>query len=281
MSIGSKLEKIVESEITPYIILSIFSVIMLSPIVLIFLNSFKSLEEALIWPPTIIPMRPTLDTYIKVLNSPVPITLRNSLIIATGTTALVLGLGLPTAYAISKYRFRGSKFSMLFFLASRIIPPLSLLIPFYIMMTWLKIINTYLVLILLDTYLAFPLMVWILKAFFDDFERDLIDAALVDGCSRLGAFLRVAIPLSAVGIAAAGIITFLWTWNEFVYAMIFTATEDIAPVTIGIFHFVGDEVIEWNALSAVGIFTSLPAIIFFIIAQKYIVEGMTKGAIKL
>ena len=124
-------------------------------------------------------------------------------------------------------------------------------------------------------------MVWILKAFFDDFERDLIDAALVDGCSRLGAFLRVAIPLSAVGIAAAGIITFLWTWNEFVYAMIFTATEDIAPVTIGIFHFVGDEVIEWNALSAVGIFTSLPAIIFFIIAQKYIVEGMTKGAIKL
>ncbi len=281
MSIGSKLEKIIESEITPYVILSIFSVIMLSPIVLIFLNSFKSLEEALIWPPTIIPMRPTLDTYIKVLNSPVPITLRNSLIIATGTTALVLGLGLPTAYAISKYRFRGSKFSMLFFLASRIIPPLSLLIPFYIMMTWLKIINTYLVLILLDTYLAFPLMVWILKAFFDDFERDLIDAALVDGCSRLGAFLRVAIPLSAVGIAAAGIITFLWTWNEFVYAMIFTATEDIAPVTIGIFHFVGDEVIEWNALSAVGIFTSLPAIIFFIIAQKYIVEGMTKGAIKL
>ena len=275
MSIGSKLEKIIESEITPYVILSIFSVIMLSPIVLIFLNSFKSLEEALIWPPTIIPMRPTIDTYIKVLNSPVPITLRNSLIIATGTTALVLGLGLPTAYAISKYRFRGSKFSMLFFLASRIIPPLSLLIPFYIMMTWLKIINTYLVLILLDTYLAFPLMVWILKAFFDDFERDLIDAALVDGCSRLGAFLRVAIPLSAVGIAAAGIITFLWTWNEFVYAMIFTATEDIAPVTIGIFHFVGDEVIEWNALSAVGIFTSLPAIIFFILAQKYIVEGLS------
>ena len=281
MSVASKLEKIVESEITPYTILTIFSVVMLSPIVLIFFNSFKRLDEALRWPPTIIPSSPTLETYFRVLNSPVPLTLRNSLIIATGTTILVLGLGLPTAYAISKYSFKGSKFSMLFFLASRIIPPLSLLIPFYVMMSWLRLTNTFQALIILDTYLSFPLMVWILKAFFDDFERDLIDAALVDGCSRLGAFIRVAIPLSAVGIAAVGIITFLWTWNEFVYAMIFTATEDIAPVTIGIFHFVGDEIIEWNSLSAVGIFTSLPAIIFFIFAQKYIIEGMTKGAIKL
>jgi len=281
MGLASKLEGIVESEVTPYIVLSVFSAVMVSPIILIFFNSFKTLHEALSWPPTIIPSQPTLEAYIKVINSPVLLTLRNSLIIASGTTFLVLALGLPTAYGISKYSFKGSKFAMLFFLASRIIPPLSLLIPFYIMMTWLKLTNTFQCLIILDTYLAFPLMVWILKAFFDEFERDLIDAALVDGCSRLGAFLRVAIPLSAVGIAAVGIITFLWTWNEFVYAMIFTATEDIAPVTIGIFHFVGDEVIEWNSLSAVGIFTSLPAIIFFIFAQKYIIEGMTKGAIKL
>jgi len=281
MSIGSKLEKIVESEITPYIVLTVFSVVLLSPIILIFFNSFKGLDEALRWPPTIIPNNPTLEAYLKVIDSPVLLSLRNSLIIASGTTVLVLGLGVPTAYAISKYRFRGSKLTLLFFLASRVIPPLSLLIPFYIMMSWLNLTNTFTCLIILDTYLAFPLMVWILKAFFDEFERDLIDAALVDGCSRLGAFIRVAIPLSAVGIAAVGIITFLWTWNEFLYAMIFTATEDISPVTIGIFHFVGDEVIEWNSLSAVGIFTSLPAIIFFIFAQKYIVEGMTKGAIKL
>lgn len=254
---------------------------MISPIILMFLNSLKKLGEAFRWPPTIIPENPVLDAYIKVFNSPVLLTLRNSLIIACGATALTLVLTLPTAYAMSKYRFRGSRGAMIFFLASRIVPPLSLLIPFYLIMSWLKLINTFQCLIILDTYLAFPLMVWTLKGFFDEFGRDLIDAALVDGCSKLGAFIRVVMPLSAVGIAAVGIITFLWTWNEFIYAMIFTSTDDVAPVTIGIFHFVGDEVIEWNSLSAVGIFTSLPATMFFIFAQKYIIEGMIKGAIKL
>jgi len=207
--------------------------------------------------------------------------MRNSLILSLITTFLVLVIALPTAYALSKYPFRGSKVILLSYLASRIIPPVSLLVPFYVMLSILHLIDTYIGLILTYTYITLPIIIWILKGFFDEFPKDLIDSALIDGCTRLGAFFRVVLPTSAVGVAAAGIVTFLWCWNEFLFPMVFTTSNNVAPLTTGIFEFVGDEVIEWNSLSAVGIFASLPAIIFFIFAQKYIIAGLTKGALKL
>ena len=277
-----KLVKIIESSITAYIVISIIGLIRISPIILIALNSFKTTQEALAWPPTLFPKTLTLDAYIEVIQSPspIPIALRNSCIIAGGTTFCVLALGVFTAYGLSKYRFRGSGQILLFHLITRIIPPISLIVPFYIILSSLNLTNTFTGLIIILTYLAYPLVVMIIKSFFDALPRDLVDAALIDGCTRTGAFLRVVLPLSAVGIAAAGIITFLWTWNEFLYALVFTSTTDVKPVTVTIFHFVGEELIDWNLLSAVAIVTSLPAIIFFIFAQKYIVTGLTKGGLK-
>jgi len=145
----------------------------------------------------------------------------------------------------------------------------------------LRLLNTLIALIIVNVYMSFPLVTWILKGFFDEFPQELIDAAIIDGCSRFGALLRVVIPVSAPAIAAAGIITFLWTWNEFIYAIILTLSKDVYPMTVGIFYFVGDVVIEWNSLCAVAVFTSLPAIIFFVVFQKQIVEGLAKGAIKI
>jgi len=271
---------LVESQITPYIILCLLAIFMLSPIVLMFFNSLKTITEAFSWPPTILPREPSLEAYIRVFSSDVPLTLRNSAIIAMSTTVIVVCVALPTAYALSRYPYKGSRVALLFFLASRIIPPLSLLVPFYLLLSHLRLVNTLLGLIIIDTYLSLPLIIWMLKGFFDEFPQELIDSALIDGCSKLGAFIRVVLPVTSVAIAAAAIITFLWTWNEFIYAMVFTTTSDASPITVGIFTFVGDEVIEWNSMCAVGIFTSLPAIVFFILAQKYIVEGLTKGAIK-
>ncbi|MEM4177561.1 MAG: carbohydrate ABC transporter permease [Nitrososphaeria archaeon] len=273
--------RIIEHDLTPYVLLIAAAAFMVSPIVLMFLNSFKSMAEALAWPPTVFPTSPTLESYIRVFESAVPITMRNSLILSLSTTTLVLTIALPTAYGLSKYPFRGSKAILIFYLASRIIPPISLLIPFYIMLTILNLIDTHLGLILIYTYISLPLIVWVVKGFFDEFPKDLIDAALIDGCTRLGAFVRVVLPSAAVGVAAAGIITFLWSWNEFLYPMVFTTSTSVGPLTTGVYEFVGDEVIEWSALSAVGMFASLPAIIFFILAQKYIIAGLTKGALKL
>ncbi|MCX8189284.1 MAG: carbohydrate ABC transporter permease [Nitrososphaeria archaeon] len=273
--------RIIENKFTPYLVTIIFSIFMISPIILMLFNSFKSAAEAFAWPPTIFPINPTLETYVRVFNSAVPLTMRNSVILSIITTLIVLAIALPTAYALSKYPFRGSKLILLFYLASRIVPPVSLLVPFYIMLSILKLIDTHLGLILVYTYITLPIIIWIIKGFFDEFPKDLIDSALVDGCTRLGAFFRIVLPTSAVGVAASGIITFLWSWNEFLFPMIFTTSNHVAPLTTGVFEFVGDEVIEWNSLSAVGIFASLPAIIFFIFAQKYIIAGLTKGALKL
>ena len=281
MGLKKSFEKFVEHPAVPHTFLILLSIAMVSPLVLIAFNSFKSSKEAFTWPPTIFPAHPTLDAYIRVVNSPIPLNLRNSLILASSVTGIVLLISIPSAYGISKYPFKGSKGVMLSYLGSRVIPPLSLLIPFYIMISQMKLLNTLTALIIVDSYMAFPLIIWILKGFFDEYPKDLIDAALVDGCSRLRALFSVVLPTSATGIAAAGIITFLWTWNEFIYAIILTTTRDVFPMTVGIFYFVGDTVIEWNSLSAVAIFTSLPAILFFIFFQKYIVEGLTKGAIKM
>ncbi|MGQ9782061.1 MAG: carbohydrate ABC transporter permease [Nitrososphaeria archaeon] len=269
-----------KADISPYIVLAILASILLSPIVLITFNSFKNTAETFGWPPTIIPKEFSLEAYEDVINSYVPLTLRNSLIISVGTMVVVLLFSIFTAYGISKYKFKGSRQISFLILTTRIIPPLSLIVPFYILMGWLKLTDTFLCIIILETYMNYPLMVWTLKGFFDDFPQDLIDSALVDGCSRTRAFLRVVLPVSAVSLAAAAIITFLWTWNEFIYAIIFLSTPDVQPITVGIFQFVGDEVIEWNSLSAVSVFTSIPAIIFFVVAQKYIVSGLLKGAVK-
>lgn len=269
-----------KTDILPYIVLIVFTSILLSPIVLITFNSFKNTTETFGWPPTIIPREFSLEAYVSVVKSRVPLTLRNSLIISLATTAVVLLFSIFTAYGISRFKFRGSRQISFMILTTRIIPPLSLVVPFYILMSWLKLTDTFLCIIILETYLNYPLIVWTLKGFFDDFPQDLIDSALVDGCSRTKAFLRVVLPVSALSLAAAAIITFLWTWNEFIYAMIFLSTPDVQPVTVGIFQFVGDEVIEWNSLSAVATFTSIPAVIFFVVAQKYIISGLLKGAVK-
>lgn len=281
MRVRSFLAKIIEKPITPYIVAIMILAIMLSPIIFTAFTSFKTREETFSWPPTYFPERPTLNAYKEVMyESPLPRHLLNSLIISLGTTGIVLGVGLFTSYGLSQYRFRGSKGLLIFLLATRIIPPIALLTPFYILFSYFHLINTYFGLIIINTFLVYPLAVWMLKSFFDTFPRDLIDAALVDGCSRPSAFFRIVIPVSAIGIAAVAIISFLWTWNEFIFAMLFSNTREIQPVTVGAHYFVGDELVQWDSISATAMFTALPGIIFFMIAQKAIIKGLTLGGVK-
>lgn len=273
--------KILEKRATSYVLLIIILAAMLAPIVFTAFTSFKSRQETFSWPPTYFPQKPTLQAYHQVIfESPIIKHLRNSLIITLGTTAVVMAGGLFTAYGLSQYRFRGSGAVLLIFIATRIVPPISLLIPFYIIMSFLHLINTFTCLIILNTFLWYPFAVWMLKSFFDAFPRDLIDSAIVDGCTRTRAFLSIVLPLSAAGIAAVAIITFLWTWNEFLYGMIFTNTRDVQPITVGAHYFVGDELVQWDSIAATAMFVALPGLIFFSIAQRAIVKGLTAGAIK-
>lgn len=281
MKLRNIIAKTFENPLTSYILLILILIVSLSPIIFTFLTSLKTRTEAFSWPPTYFPHAPTLKAYFTVIfQSPLPRHLLNSLIVALATTGIVVSGGLFTAYGLSQYRFKGSGIVLLIFIATRIIPPVSLLVPFYIIMSYFDLINTYTCLIILNTFLCYPLAVWMLKGFLDDFPRELLDAAIVDGCSRIAAFLKVVVPVCAVGIAAVAVITFLWTWNEFLYAVIFTSTRSIQPVTVGADYFVGDELVQWELIAATAIFTALPGIIFFSIAQKAIIKGLTAGAVK-
>ena len=281
MRLRHTIARILEKPFTSYLLLIIILAIVLSPIIFTALTSFKPREETFRWPPTYFPEKPTLQAYEEVIfRSPMVRHLLNSLIIAVGTTAVVMAGGLFTAYGLSQYKFRGSETVLLIFIATRIIPPISLLVPFYIIMSFLKLINTYACLIILNTFLCYPLAVWMIKSFFDAFPRELVDSAIVDGCTRTGAFLKIVVPISAIGIAAVAIITFLWTWNEFLFAIIFTNTRAVQPITVGAHYFVGDELVQWDSIAATAMFTALPGLIFFSIAQRAIVKGLTAGAVK-
>ena len=272
---------ILEKPLISYLLLIIILFIMLAPIIFTAFTSFKTRAETFRWPPTYFPKKLSLEAYREVLfRSPILRHLLNSLIIAIGTTTIVMIGGLFTAFGLSQYKFKGSKTVLLIFIATRIIPPISLLVPFYIIMSFLHLIDTYACLMIVNTFLWYPFAIWMLKSFFDKFPRELIDSAIVDGCTRTSAFLKVVVPLSAIGIAAVAIITFLWTWNEFLYGIIFSNTRAIQPVTVGAHYFVGDELVQWDSIAATAIFTALPGIIFFSIAQRAIVKGLTAGAVK-
>jgi ABC-type glycerol-3-phosphate transport system permease component len=275
------ISKILSKSSTNYILLVLMLTIMLSPIIFTAMTSFKPREETFRWPPTYFPETFTLEAYREVIfDSPMPRHLLNSLIVSGGTTIIVMVGSIFTAWGISRYRFKGSAIFLFIFIATRIMPPIALLVPFYIIMSYLGLINTYASLIILNTFLCYPLAVWMIKSFFDSFPGELVDSAIVDGCTRTGAFLRVVVPVSAVGISAVAIITFLWTWNEFLFAMIFSNTRAVQPATVGAHYFVGDELVQWDSITATAMFTALPGLIFFSIAQKAIVKGLTAGAVK-
>jgi ABC-type glycerol-3-phosphate transport system permease component len=273
--------RIIDHKATPYVVLGIVLFVLLIPILWTLITSLKTLKEAFQSPPTYFPATLTLEAYKEVLtNTPVPQYVLNSIIYALSTVVFVLSAGTFAAYGLSKYPYRGSNVILISFLITRIIPPLSLLLPFYMIFRYLGIIDTRLCVILFTIYLAYPLAVWILKSFFDTFPTDLMEAGLIDGCSRLGVLFRIVLPGVASGIAAVAIITFLWTWQEFLAPYLFLNSDAYKPITVGVYYFVGDELTYWNTISAAAILASIPGIVFFLIAQKYIVKGLTMGGVK-
>ena len=183
--------RILEKPLTSYLLLVIILSIMMAPIIFTALTSFKTRAETFRWPPSYFPKKLTLEAYREVFfRSPIARHLLNSLIIAIGTTTIVMIGGLFTAFGVSQYKFKGSKTVLLIFIATRIIPPISLLVPFYIIMSFLHLINTYACLMIVNTFLWYPFAIWMLKSFFDKFPRELIDSAIVDGCTRTSAFFK-------------------------------------------------------------------------------------------
>jgi len=239
--------------------------------------SLKPQVEAAGYPPSFFRFTVTFKGYVEVFSKhPFLLYIWNSLVVASGVTVLGLAVGLPAAYSIAQWRQRGLALTIL---VARIIPGISYLIPWYILFRNLKMVDTYQALILTHLVVGLPITIWVMIGFFEDVPPDLREAALIDGCTDYGAFWRVAVPLVKPGIVATAILSFIFSWNNFLFSVIL-AGRNTRTLPIAVFNMIGYEEINWGPLAAAATLITLPVILLTLIVQRHIVSGLTFGAVK-
>jgi multiple sugar transport system permease protein len=206
--------------------------------------------------------------------------LLNSVIIAVSATIFCLFAGSLAAYAFSRLRFHAKNFVFSFILLTQVMPMIVLIIPIYIIMSRVGLLNTIPALVIADSAFILPLVIWLMRSFFESIPRELEEMARIDGCSRFGTIFRIIFPLSTPGLAASGIFTFIIAWNEFFSALILSSTIKSKTISVIISEFSSKVGVDYVAMAAAGVIASIPPVLFALIFQKYIVQGLTAGAVK-
>lgn len=269
------------------VILSILSVallcVLLFPLFWILMTSLKTEQEIFRIPPTIIPEKLNLASYaaqVETGDFNMFQSFANSFIISIGATVISVILAVPASYGIAKYRFRGRKVMLLGFLVTQMLPVAVLLTPMFILFRGMNLYNTAGAAILADATIGIPFSILILKNYFASIPKDLEEAAYIDGCNRFSAFIRVLIPIAKPGVMVCAIFSFLYAWGDLAYGMTFIIDQQKRPITAGIFNFMGQYGTKWSYLTAFAVVTIIPVALIFIFMQKYIISGMTSGAVK-
>lgn len=269
------------------VIMCIFSVIILCillfPLYWILATSLKTEKEIFQIPPTFWPEVLNTKSYAAQVESGdfnMFKSFANSFVISVGATLVAVVLAVPASYGIAKYRFRGKKLVMLGFLVTQMLPVAVLLTPMFIMFRNIHVYNTPVAAILADATIGIPFSVLILKNYFASIPKELEEAAYIDGCNRFSAFMRVLIPIAKPGIMVCAIFSFLYAWGDLAYGMTFIIDQQKRPITAGIFNFMGQYGTKWSYLTAFAVVTIIPVALIFIFMQKYIISGMTSGAVK-
>jgi multiple sugar transport system permease protein len=241
--------------------------------------SLKDQKQAFADPPLFIFM-PTVHHYVDLLvNTDFPRFFNNSVIVAIGTVGLSLLLGVPAAYAFSRWQFRARGFVLAWILFLRMVPGMTYVIPFFIIYKSLDLLDSHLGLILLYAIFNMALVIWSMQAFFDEVPRSLEESAYVDGASIWQAFLYIVLPLAAPGLVTTAVLCFLFSWNEFLFALVITRfNARTAPV--GITNFMAYEGVEWGRVAAGSVIVLIPVLIFAIVVRRYLVRGLLAGALK-
>jgi multiple sugar transport system permease protein len=254
-------------------------VVALAPYLWMFLTSFKTRIDALHDVPLWL-FTPTFEHYPKVFIDKQYLPLVwNSATVAGATTLLSLVVGAPAAYVFARYDFKAKEDLFFFFLTTRMAPPISVVVPMFLLFTVIGITDTLLAVIIAHTSFNLSLVVWMMRGFFADIPKEIDEAALMDGHSRFGMFLRVLVPLAAPGLAATAILCFILSWNEFLYAFILVAFES-RTLTVGIPGLVTPHGTLWGQVAAVAVVATLPIILFTVLVQRHLVRGLTFGAVK-
>ncbi len=264
-----------------YFVIAVYLFFVLLPFFFTFITSIKTSKELTTTPVTYIVKTPTWQPYYSVLfERAYGKYLLNTLVVSLSVVALCALFGVPAAYALAKYRLPFKTGMLISTISVRLIPPISLIVPFFLLIRAINALDSLQSLIIVNFLMNLPFFIWIAWGFLKELPAELEEAALIDGCTRIEALWKVVIPIASPGLGAAAIVSFLFTWNEYLFALTFTQTAASKTISVGISDFVGDVFVRWNMISAAGILTTIPALIFVFAFQKYIVEGLTAGSVK-
>jgi N,N'-diacetylchitobiose transport system permease protein len=258
------------------------TVLMLFPVYWMISTAFKPADEANALTPTWFPESPTLDNFRSAMARPFFWeNVKNSLIVVGVTVALSLVLAFLAAIALAKFRFTGRRIFIIMMIGIQMLPQAGLIIPLYIVLAKYSAVNSLKGLII--TYMTFvlPFAVWTLRGFLIGIPKELEEAAMVDGSSRLGAFVRILLPLVAPGLVATSVFAFITAWNEFIFAYVLLSDQSQQTATVWLSYFVGtSRNVDWGGLMAGSTLIAIPVVIFFILVQRKIAFGLTAGAVK-
>lgn len=263
------------------VITLIITVILLIPIAYMISVSLKSDVDIFKNPPTFFPQNPTLQEYKDILQSKKYMTFfKNSYIISLSVAGICVVLSILAGYGFSRYKIKGANYLIVAALVMQMFPAMAKVIPYFDMFFRLQLYDTYAAVIASHTSFALPFSLLMMKSFVDGIPRALEEAGEIDGANKFQILIHIVMPVLVPGIVAVAIQAFLWSWNEYLFALILTRGNTTAPVTVGIGFFFGQFETNWNSIMVVAVLASLPLMILFIFFQKYLVRGLAAGAVK-
>jgi len=264
-----------------YGLIAIFLFITLFPLLWVFSTSFKPNEEAINFPPKFLPEKITFNNYVFVLTDPNLVrSLINSFVVSVGSTALSVVVSALGGYAFARFEFKGKNVIMSIILGLFMIPVVINIIPLYNMLSNIGMLNSPISLILTFQILIIPLNILLFKNYFETIPKELEDAALIDGCSRLGVLKRITIPLSVPGFAIAAVLSFRFSWNEFILPIVLANRPDSAVFQVALYQFISIYRIQWGYLTAGITLAIIPVLVLMLSFQKQMIKGLTIGAIR-
>jgi multiple sugar transport system permease protein len=254
---------------------------LLFPFYIMLVTSIKTLPEVYKFPPTFFPKIAQWRNWLDVWTTlPLARFLASSGIIASCATILTLLCTFPAAYALARLRFPGRRAYLRVILITQMLSPIVIIIPLFQLAVFFRAIDTYWSLIVFNAAFALSFAIWLMTAYFQSIPVEIEEAALVDGCSRLGVLSRITLPLAWPGVVTVVIFVFVTAWNEFLMAQTFLMTAEMKPLPVGLFSLVGKYKVEWNLISAGVIIGTIPTLALFMLIQRQIVKGLTMGAVK-
>ena len=244
-------------------------------------TSLKQSSEVFASPPTLVPRHLTLGNFARLLTETNFATyFGNSLTVSFATVVLTLGVSAVGAYGLTRFRFPGRETIAALILLTYMFAPIMVIIPFYILVKQLGLVNTHLALVLSYTTFCLPFCLWLLRAFFQSVPLELEEAALVDGAHRGRAVWHVVLPLALPGIIAAGIFTFILAWNDFLFALVLISSDELKTLPVGVNDLFNATIVDWGMIMAAGVMITLPTVGFFAGVQRYLIRGWGSGGLK-